>query len=220
MCGRFALNTTENELRAQFLVKNSFVFKAKYNISPGQIIPAFVLNKLAQPELVFMQWGFVPTWKKEPNSKGYINARLETVLEKPTFKQAFLKSRCLIPATGYYEWQVIHQRKHPFFIYLKNQPLFAMAGIWAPPSESGLLPTCAMLTEATEEESEMAKIHERMPVIVPPAGYAVWLNTQIKKEAAILEGLLPKETSLGYFPVSMQVNSPQFDHPDCLRALS
>jgi putative SOS response-associated peptidase YedK len=220
MCGRFALNTTEDELRAQFLVKNSFVFKAKYNISPGQIIPAFILNKLGQTELVFMQWGFVPSWKKETNSKGYSNARLETVLEKPTFKQAFLKNRCLIPATGYYEWQVIHQRKQPFFIYLKNQPLFAMAGIWAPASEASLLPTCAILTEEAEKESEMAKIHERMPVIVPPLGYTNWLNTQIKKEAVILDELLPKETALCYFPVSIQVNSPQFDHPDCLRALS
>ncbi len=219
MCGRFALKTTEAELRAHFLIRNSFVFKEKYNIAPTQLIPVVVLDKFNQPELVFMRWGFVPSWQKEPSGPGYINARLETISEKPTFKQAFAQKRCLIPASGFYEWQLVQQRKQPFFIYLKQALLFGMAGIWSSPATSDLFSTCAILTQPTQPETKMAEIHERMPVIVPPAGYSAWLNprTKVSDISAVLS---PQETQMGIFPVSMQVNSPQFDHADCLRPLS
>jgi putative SOS response-associated peptidase YedK len=219
VCGRFALNTTEAELRAHFSLKNSFVFKSKYNIAPTQIIPVVVLDKVGLPELVFMRWGFIPSWQKTPESTGYINARIETISEKPTFKQAFEQKRCLIPASGFYEWQLIHQRKQPFFVFLKNQPLLALAGIWALPTASDLFPTCAILTKSADAESKMGELHERMPVIVPGSDYLSWLNTHRKSEIQV-SSLLPTERNIGYFPVSLQVNSPQFDHPDCLRPLS
>lgn len=219
MCGRFALSTTEAALRAHFFIRNSFVFKAKYNIAPTQLIPVIVFDKFNQPELVFMRWGFVPSWQKEVTGAGYINARLETISEKPTFKQAFAQKRCLIPASGFYEWQLIHQRKQPFFVYLKHHLLFGMAGIWSSPATSDLFPTCAILTQAAEPQTKMAEIHERMPVIVPPAGYAAWLNPR-SKVPDVSASLMPQETQIGYFPVSMQVNSPQFDQADCLRPLS
>lgn len=220
MCGRFALNPTEAELRAHFSLHNSFVFKPKYNIAPTQLIPVVVFDNFNRPELVFMRWGFVPSWQKEQNGTGYINARLETIADKPTFKQAFAKQRCLIPASGFYEWQLIHKKKQPFFIYLKYEPLFAMAGIWSKPSAHDVFPTCAILTQGSQPETKMAEIHERMPVIVPPSGYATWLNIRAKlpNESAYLQSL--NEKQIGSFPVSLQVNSVRFDSQDCLRPLS
>lgn len=219
MCGRFALNTTEMELRAHFNAQNSFVFKPKYNLAPNQIVPVIIFNQFNLPELVFMQWGFTPTWNKDPDAQKYINARIETVSEKPTFKQAFLQKRCLIPASGFYEWQLLNGRKQPFYVYLKNQALFGMAGIWAAPTEEGVFPTCAILTESSPEGSKMAAIHERMPVIMSPSSYAAWLNPRAKV-AEITEALLLKQMAIACFSVSLQVNSPKFDSPDCIRPLS
>ena len=220
MCGRFALNPTEAELREHFSLRNGFVFKPKYNIAPTQSIPVVVFDNFDRPELVFMRWGFVPSWQKEQSGPGYMNARFETLSDKPTFKEAFAKGRCLIPASGFYEWQLIHTKKQPFFIYLKQEPLFAMAGIWSKPSASNAFPTCAILTQASEPETKMAEIHERMPVIVSPAGYATWLNIRAKlpNNTAYLQTI--DEKQIGSFPVSLQVNSVQFDHLDCLRPLS
>ena len=221
MSGRFALNTTEADLRAHFSLKNSFVFNPKYNIAPAQLIPVVVLDKLGQAELVFMQWGFIPSWQKNPHSTGYNNARIETVLEKPLFKQAFEKKRCLIPVSGFYEWRLIQKRKQPFFVYLNKMPLFALAGIWALPTEAGLFPTCAILTKEVAKESKMAKLHDRMPVIVPKIDYMTWLK---KRHLTCLDleknPEINPEINLDYFPVSLEVNSPLFDSPDCLRALS
>ena len=220
MCGRFALNPTEAELREHFSLRNSFVFKPKYNIAPTQLIPVIVFDNFDRPELVFMRWGFVPSWQKEQSGPGYMNARFETLSDKPTFKQAFAKNRCLIPASGFYEWKLIHKKKQPFFIYLKQEILFAMAGIWSKPTTSDAFPTCAILTQASEPETKMADIHERMPVIISPSAYATWLNIRVKlpNESAYLQTI--DEKHIGSFPVSLQVNSVQFDHLDCLRPLS
>lgn len=220
MCGRFALNPTEAELREHFSLRNGFVFKPKYNIAPTQLIPVVVFDNFDRPELVFMRWGFVPSWQKEPNGTGYMNARLETLSDKPTFKQAFIKQRCLIPASGFFEWQLIHQKKQPFFIYLKREPLFAMAGIWSKPTTPDAFPTCAILTQASQPETKMAEIHERMPVIVAPSGYATWLNIRAKlpNESTYLQTV--DEKQIGCFPVSLQVNSVQFDNQNCLQPLS
>lgn len=217
MCGRFALNTSEAELRAHFLIKNSFVFKPKYNIAPTQIIPVVTLDSVGKPQLVFMHWGFIPTWQKTTLTE-YSNARIETIEEKPTFKQAFLQKRCLIPASGFYEWQLIHQRKHPFFIYLKTQPLFAMAGIWNMAIDSGFLPTCAILTQASQKNSKIAEMNERMPVIISASKYQTWL--QPRGHLAQLARCFNTESEIGFFPVSSQVNSPKFEHPACMRPLS
>ena len=222
MCGRFALNINETELRSHFALKNGFVFKEKYNIAPTQTIPVIILSQLGLPELVFMRWGLIPSWQKEvnvSNTVGYFNARVETLAEKPTFKQAFTQRRCLIPATGFYEWRLIHERKQPFFIYLKHQPLFALAGIWAMPTVTTGLPTCAIITQATQENSSMAAIHSRMPVIVPLSQYQTWLNPRTKMPD-MLPSILSTEAEFGYFPVSLQVNSAKFNHPDCLRPLA
>lgn len=221
MCGRYALFAEKADIIKAFNIKNSLIMKPRYNIAPSQMVPVVTAEG---PFIHFARWSFLPSWTKlsgedEAKASGYINARSETIHEKPAFKQSFLKRRCLIPASGYYEWQTIQKQKFPFFISATDQPLFAFAGIWSyfQTSQWENLMTCAILTKPAQES--LTRIHHRMPVIIPPEDYHDWLNKNDNQTALHDMLQLSDDINLQPHPVSKQVNSPANDSPVCIKSL-
>lgn len=219
MCGRFALTATEDELIKHFSLVQGFNMVPRYNIAPSQWIP--VIKDLPS-HLGFAQWGFIPAWAKStPDKKpmAHINARSETVQSKPTFKQAFKKRRCLVPASGYYEWKTVKGKKQPYYISVPSQPILAFMALWEiwSDDDNDRLETCTLIT--AQANDQLSRVHERMPLICLPEHYAAWLNTKTKSDQ--LDSLL-QPTSLDYsiYPVSTKVNSPKFDEASCLKSLS
>lgn len=204
MCGRFCLDATAEQIQQYFKLKNSAAFKPRYNIAPSQPIP--VIRTTGQ--LDFLTWGLRPAWLK-PDQKPFINARLETITQKPAFKTSFQKRRCLIIATGYYEWKEIGNRKQPYFISLPGRQLLAFAGIWVDD-------TCAIITK--EAQPQLANLHARMPLIVDHKYFDFWLDPNISVQQLQKTSL---ETKADFItaPVSPQVNSPKFDSVECIHAL-
>ena len=169
-----------------------------------------------------LRWGLIPSWAKDPKI-GYqcINAKAETVAEKPSFRSAFKKRRCLVVATGFYEWQVQGRTKQPMWIGLRSKRPFAFAGLWEhwKPAEEEPLETCTIIT--TEPNELMRPIHNRMPVILAPVSYDQWLDPtfqHIEPLKALLRPYLSEE--LTAYPVSTFVNNPRHDAPQCLEPIS
>lgn len=219
MCGRFALNVTKEILQTHFSVREHFHMVPRYNIAPSQVLWAV---RESSRDVAFMRWGFIPTWASAKENKApmaHINARFETVLEKPTFKRAFVSRRCIVAASGYFEWKSVAKRKQPYYISVEGQPVFGMAGIWETWQDhnGNRVEGCAILTQNACEP--LSNIHDRMPCILSQNDYSNWLNKQSDKEALI--SLLKKSTHLSFnvWPVTMQMNHPQFDAPECLKPL-
>jgi putative SOS response-associated peptidase YedK len=231
MCGRFRLSKTDKEVMKQFGVEIDPDYSPRYNISPSQQVRVLKLAEdsgaAAASGTVAMQmhiqrWGLVPHWAKDVKI-GYkmINARSETILEKPSFRTAFKKRRCLIPADGFYEWKKDgdSKAKQPFHFGMKDDSLFAFAGIWElwKSPEGTVLETCAILTTTPNEL--VAEVHDRMPVILPAAQYALWLTAEAERVAQLQDLLVshPAEEMRKY-PVSSVVNSPKNDVAACAAA--
>ncbi|MEO7793484.1 MAG: SOS response-associated peptidase [Thermoanaerobaculia bacterium] len=229
MCGRYVL-TTPGEVLAQIFETSSppeEVLKAivpRYNISPTQQVP--IVRSAAAPaatrELALVQWGLVPHWAKDRAiGNNLINARAETAAEKPSFRDAMKRRRCLIPADGFYEWQKLGKGKQPFLLRLRDGSTFAFAGLWSQWKypESGVpLETCAILTTTPNELT--ATVHDRMPVILPPATWKRWLD-DAPPSTPFTDLFVPYSADLmeGY-PVSRVVNSPAHDGPDCVEKIA
>jgi putative SOS response-associated peptidase YedK len=185
----------------------------RYNVSPQMHMPVIVAN--SPNRLDIMQWGLVPSWAKDP-SAGFktINARAETVAERPAYRSAIRYHRCLVPANGFYEWCATRQGKQPYFIHLPGEPLFAFAGlyeIWHSPDGSELR-SYAIIT--CQPNQLMAAIHNRMPVILPGEAEAAWLDPAETRVAAVLPLLQPYPAeAMEAYPVSTAVNSPRNDGP-------
>lgn len=221
MCGRFALFASEQQILSHFHAEKGFSMRARYNIAPTQTIP---IVKNGAKQVDFCRWGFIPAWAKADmqNTDGlplaHINARLESLHEKPTFKTAFQKQRCLIPASGYYEWRTIANRKQPYFIYLKEEPLFAFAGIWstwrAPDGQE--IATCAIIT--IEAPDFLQKIHQRMPAIISPRHYKNWLSQSGKENPQTMLISL-EESRVDLRAVTPRMNHPRFEGIECIQGL-
>lgn len=217
MCGRYALFATEQEIVSHFNLKSGFCMQPRYNIAPTQTIPV-IMN---QKQVDFCRWGFVPTWQKKQveTPVGHINARFETLAEKPTFKQAFSQQRCLIPASGYFEWKLINNKKQPFFVQLVEQPLFAFAGLWSTWQSSAgeMIMSCAIITICAPPF--LQKLHERMPVIVSPENYSVWLAKENRPSeiSSLFAAIAPENVKM--IPVSTRMSHPQFEGKECVRSL-
>ena len=190
-------------------------FKERYNIAPTQEIPAVVSNNGGR-ELLPMRWGLIPSWAKDGKTNSpLINARSETIQEKPSFTSSFKSKRCLIPADGFYEWIKSDKAKIPYHIHLVDNHLFAFAGIWAEwKNEKESIQSAAIIT--TEANSLLKKIHERMPVILSPTDYGSWLAPSTKEDT--LTSLLRTgfNENLVFHQVSKKVNSYKADGPDCI----
>jgi putative SOS response-associated peptidase YedK len=182
---------------------------ARYNIAPQMHMPIIVAN--SPNRLDIMRWGLVPAWAKDERG-GYktINARAETVAERPAYRAALRYHRCLVPANGFYEWRTTGRGKQPYFIHLPGEPLFAFAGlydVWHSPDGTELR-TYTILTCAPNDL--MAPIHNRMPVILPRESEAAWLDPQETRTASVLPLLQPYPAqAMAAYPVSTAVNSPQ-----------
>jgi putative SOS response-associated peptidase YedK len=204
----------------QFLLPIEPDWSPRFNIAPTQPVAAVRLGETGgQREGVLLRWGLVPGWAKDPAmGSRLINARAETVAEKPSFRSAFKRRRCLIPADGYYEWQKTGSRKQPFFIRLKDERAFAFAGLWESWDKGGEGPleTCTIIT--TESNELTADIHPRMPVILDPRDYPVWLDPAVDDRRQLEPLLKPYAASdMQLDPVSIYVNSPRNEGPDCIR---
>lgn len=218
MCGRFSLWLSLTDLVDAF---PDFIFPAemppRYNIAPTQDV-AVVPNN-GQNQVEFFRWGLVPFWAKDPSiGNRMINARAETVAEKPAFRAAYRRRRCLILADGFYEWRTEpgSRVKTPMYVRLASGKPFAFAGLWERwrPDDTPLL-TCTIIT--TRPNTLLAPIHNRMPVILPPEAHARWLDPAEQRSGA-LDDLLkpyPAEQMVAY-AVSRLVNSPANDVPACI----
>lgn len=219
MCGRFSLTRGDRDIEEEFGVKVPFAHKPRYNIAPTQEVLVLLDDGIRHIEV--LRWGLIPSWTRDPQmSKAFINARAETIFQRPSFRQAAQKRRCLILADGFYEWRKTPKGKTPMYIRLKSKRPFGFAGLWESwTSPEGLtLKTCAILT--TEANELMRPIHDRMPVIVPKNLEALWLNPQIHSErelAPILQPYPPEEMEA--FEVSRLVNSPKHDRPECIQPI-
>ncbi|MGI8933918.1 MAG: SOS response-associated peptidase [Phormidesmis sp.] len=221
MCGRFTQTSSGEAIAQTFSLKNTPDPQPKYNIAPSQPVAA-----IAQPEDTreyrIFQWGLVPAWSKDPSiGNRMINARAETVAEKPSFRAAFNRRRCLILADGFYEWQRTGKQKQPYYIQLKNQEPFGFAGIWEQweSGDGSYLETCAILT--TEPNELMQSIHNRMPVIVHPQDYETWLDPELQAGRHLQAVLRPYEAeAMRLYPVSTTVNNPRHETPECVEPLS
>lgn len=220
MCGRYTLFTPLERFIERFHLSTLVNLAPHYNIAPSQSVP-IVRESDGGRELAMLQWGLVPFWAKQvKTSYQMINARAETVATKPAFKNAFRQRRCLIPADGFYEWRAGPHSKQPYYISLKDNDLFAFAGLWErwEGGTSEVIESCAIIVTAANELIQ--PIHDRMPVILEPEDYALWLNNE-SFDAARLNALLqpyPAEQMQAY-PVSSRVNSPKNDDQGCVTPL-
>ncbi len=218
MCGRFTLSSKVKTIAEYFGIELSYELKPHYNIAPSQNI--LVLRQLpeSKPEFCLMRWGLVPSWQKEEDiSTQWINARSETIHEKPLFKKIFIQKRCLIIADGFYEWQATNRQKIPYFIHKKDNQPFAIAGLWEhwENKEGKRIDSCLLLT--TEANPEVKSIHHRMPVILQKTQILTWLNqetTKIEMLKTLLRPYLPQD--LTSHEVGTYVNSPRNDNQKCI----
>ena len=221
MCGRFALFTSGEDLLTQFGVAETAVavsrIAPRYNIAPTQPVVAVRSTPSEQRELTFLQWGLIPSWAKDPKiGSRLINARAETVAEKPSFRAAFKRRRCLVLADGFYEWQKRNGKKQPTFIHMADKRPFALAGLWETwhSPDGGELDTCTILT--TTPNPFMTPIHNRMPVILAAEDYDTWLFPGEQPNIA-LHVLRPfSAAEMSAYPVSTWVNSPAHDDAQCI----
>ena len=214
MCGRFSLVTTKAEIAKEFNCNKVAFNHPRYNVAPSQQITV-VINQDDNQEAVLMKWGLIPHWVKDLATwkSNLINARSETIKQKPSFRTGFKKRPCLIPASGFYEWH----NKQPYYFHTERE-LFALAGIyevWTDDDTEEKILSCTILT--TMAKGAIASIHHRMPVIIPPEFYDTWL-VHVEERKQLLEAL--PEVSLKLHPVSEIVNSPKHDVPECIAAIT
>jgi len=217
MCGRFALNSTPAKLKEHFATANVPDVKPRFNIAPSQSVPVVRLDESGNREFAIAQWGLIPSWVKDPAELQHpINAKAETAAIKPMFRHAYRKSRVLVPADAFYEWAAKDGVKQPYLIRLRDGEPMAMGGLlehWQSPE--GDVATFTILT--TSANSLMAKIHDRMPVIIKPEDYASWLDTHLDDVIKIQAMALPyPDRFMEAYPVSRKVNSPKYDSPDLI----
>lgn len=220
MCGRFTVRKTVEEIGEDFPLEDfiNLIIKPRHNIAPTQPVAAIRLNsEKGKREATLFQWGLIPSWAKDPSSGSrMINARSETVSEKPSFRVAFQSRRCLVLADGFYEWQRSKTPKQPYYFKLRSDRVFAFAGLWEHwrGKDGSEIETCTLLT--TEPNELMAPIHDRMPVILNSDSYELWLDANQKKDAIQkLFDPFPSDKMEAY-PISTFVNSPQNDSPRCI----
>jgi len=219
MCGRFTLTADPAEMADTF-GNYSFPtqFAPRFNIAPTQ--PILAISNDAKNKVDFFIWGLIPSWAKDPTiANKLINARGETVAEKPSFRGSFKYKRCLILADGFYEWKAQPgvKTKTPYFIHMKDRNPFAFAGLWDEwqSPDGGALRTCTIIT--TEPNELMSTLHNRMPVILHPNDYDQWLDPAPQTPEKLLHLIKPfPADSMSAYPVSTLVNAPVNDRPECV----
>lgn len=220
MCGRFVVFSNLERLVAHFAIDRAEApVVANYNVAPSQPV-ATVVRQGEQNLLVHFQWGLVPFWAQDPKiASRLINARAETASTKPSFRAAFRKRRCLLPADGFYEWRGAPGRKQPVYISLPEDAPMAFAGLWEVWDDRGRaeapLRSCTILTTAASPA--LREIHDRMPLILKPAAYRDWLDPQ--RQDPDLAQILAQHThqAFRFWPVSTAVNAVRNNSPELIR---
>ena len=218
MCGRYTLYL-DDAFSDQFGIQGLVDYQDSYNVTPGQDMPVLIMAE--DKELIFMRWGLIPSWAKDPTiGHRMINARIETVSEKPSFRAAFKRRRCLVPASGFYEWQQKTNKKQPIYARPLAENYFGFAGLyehWQDKEGHGVDSFTIITREASLEFKE---IHNRMPVIIPKINYDHWLSKEIDEPSEIDSLLHSAINDIDYYPVSTEVNNPQNDQPELIQKLS
>lgn len=221
MCGRYTMHHSPQQLEMRFgITQAQATTTERYNIAPTQTVPVIVEGDGAR-FLDTMQWGLIPSWAKEPGiAKKMINARAETLAEKPAFCTALSRRRCLIPADGFYEWKREGAARQPMHIRRTDGELFAFAGLWEEWKQPDGTPlrTCTVIT--TSSNALMEPIHDRMPAILLPEDEEAWLHVTPGKFEEALHLLHPYPTELmEAYPVAKRVNIPTIEDPALLNSL-
>jgi putative SOS response-associated peptidase YedK len=219
MCGRYSLATPNPaEVRGQFPIGDEIEIRRRFNVAPGDTVLAVTADREGRPRGDQLRWGLVPSWAKSPETGlKMINARVETVSERPAFRRAVERFRCLVIADGFYEWQRVPSGpKQAFHIQKADGQVFAFAGLWSiwHGHDGEKLRTCTILTTAAN--AAVAPLHDRMPIILPTGAESAWLDPSIPREqlGELLSGLSSSETALS--PVGPAVNDARYDGPECL----
>ena len=221
MCGRFTNSAKAEQIEKEFKVGkvNPKLFEPRYNIAPTQAIAA-VLEQSGERIVNSLRWGLIPSWAKDDSiGSKMINARAETLAEKPSFKNAFKSRRCIIPASGFYEWAKKGSgAKQPFYFYLTSKDVFGFAGLyeqWLDRETGEEIETCSIIT--TEANAVLEPVHDRMPVILKAADYDQWLDEKQKDTDKMQKLLVPFPASkMASHAVSKAVNSPTYDSPELI----
>lgn len=219
MCGRYSLSVQAEKIAQYFAVKDVPQVPARYNIAPTQPVATVCLpDGQTHRQFQWMRWGLIPSWAKDIKiGARLINARSETVTEKPAFRSSFKRKRCLVIANGFYEWQKAGKQKQPYYFQMKDGAPFAFAGLWDSwqPPEGETIVSCTLLTTTANEV--LQPVHDRMPVILQPEAYTQWLDPQNKNSEELLPLLEPyPEAAMKAYPVSTLVNNPTNDVHQCI----
>jgi putative SOS response-associated peptidase YedK len=222
MCGRYEIHTPVEEIARVFAAQPDEEVRgmgARFNIAPSLRVPVVRQGQHGRA-LEAMTWGLVPSWARDLSGPKPVNARSETVFDKPMFRTAIRRRRCLLPADGFYEWQQRPGGKQPYHVGMADGSVFAMAGIWEYWAREGAAPrvSCAILVTGANEL--MSSIHERMPVIVAPEDHVAWLDPAIDDPIAVARMLVPFPSELmRAYPVSARVNNVKNDARDLIEAI-
>lgn len=224
MCGRYRLTAKERYLRDHFGLDEAPHWTPRWNIAPTQPVPVIRQDR-KEPKRIFalLRWGLIPYWAKDA-SIGFktINAVSETAAEKPAFRDAMRQRRCLIPADGFFEWMKLGPKeKQPYNISLVDDSVFAFAGLWERWQDSAnqVVETCTILT--TKPNALVADVHDRMPVMLRPEDYELWLDPGITDSRRVIDCLKPFDASLmKKYPVSARVNRAENDDQECAREIA
>lgn len=222
MCGRFTLRHSVEAIASAFGLNEVPQLQPRYNIAPTQLVSTILLppENSNQRQFHQLRWGLIPSWAKDATMGArLINARAETVAEKPAFRSAFRHRRCLVVADGFYEWQRQERKKQPFYFRLQNDQLFCFAGLWerwkSPDGEE--IHSCTILT--TEANDLLRSIHDRMPVILDPKDYDLWLNPVAQNTESLQQLLRPYQAeAMTSYAVSTKVNNPANNIPECINS--
>jgi putative SOS response-associated peptidase YedK len=224
MCGRYTQSKSAEIIAEAFQIDNVSDIKPRYNIAPTQsVLTVLQPSASANRQGKMLHWGLIPSWAKDRKmGSKLINARAETVAEKPAFRSAFRKRRCLVVADGFYEWQQQENKKQkqPFYFRLSDGEPFAFAGLWEhwQDATGEEIESCTVLT--TEANDLMRPIHNRMPVILEPKNYDLWLDSEATKPELLQPLLHPYPTEeMTAYPVSTVVNKPVNDSAECINSI-
>jgi putative SOS response-associated peptidase YedK len=220
MCGRFSQRSPSKKIAKKFEVEEVPPLLERFNVAPSHKVLG-IRETEGVREATFFKWGLVPRWADDPSiGNKLINARSETAAEKPSFREAFARRRCLVPADGFFEWARRGERKRPYYFRMRDSEPFAIAALWERwEGGDGLLETCTLLT--TVANAPLSGIHDRMPVILRPEDYGLWLDREVQRPEALRPLLRPYPgEEMEFYPVSPIVNSPANDGPRCVEPIS
>jgi putative SOS response-associated peptidase YedK len=214
MCGRFFLDAQAGEIIEHYNAPPPDLFTARYNVAPTTPLLALSGDKFS-----LYRWGLIPSWAKDIGiGNRMFNARAETVAEKPSFRNAYRRRRCLVPANGFYEWRAENGRKQPYVCHIGHR-LFSMAGIWEhwQDADGNEIQSCAVIT--TDAKGAMRELHQRMPVYIAPGDYAAWLDCSSERTDAADRLLLDSSPQYEFYPVGSAVGNSRNEGPQLIEPL-